>query len=128
MSKYNQRDIYFFCIVPYVCIAFLHWINFFFAGFFFFFFFNLGLKKVVAGHFRQVVILHSNDCTGIWLGRFSLCCLRVVVLHRCPFEQVWLQYFKLIQNTFDCLMEKLVQIFKCIISQSSAKSLVPPFT
>ena len=33
---------------------------------------------------------------------------------------------KLIQNNFVCLMEKQVHVFICIISQGSAKSLVPP--
>ena len=45
------------------------------------------------------------------------------------FQQTVLRVYcilKLIQNNFVCLMEKLVQIFKCIISHISAKSLVPP--
>ena len=52
-------------------------------------FFHLGDKKVVTGHFRQVVVLHSNDCMAIWLAGHSIGCLRqVAVLHRWSFEQV----------------------------------------
>ena len=36
------------------------------------FFLNLGIKKAVAGSVRQVVILYSNNWTGICLGRFSI--------------------------------------------------------
>ena len=76
----------------------------------------------------SVVVLCSNNCTRICLGGLRIGCLRwVVVLQRWLFEQVWLQCFNLIQNNFVCIMEKWVQIFKCIISHSSAKSLVPPF-
>ena len=50
----------------------------------------------------------------------------LVVLQRWSFDQVWLWRFTLIQNNFVCLMEKWVQIFKCIISHSFTKSLVPP--
>ena len=90
-------------------------------------FFHLGNKKVVAGRVRQMVVLHSNDCTGICLSGLSIGRLRrVVVLQRWSFEQIWLQCFQLIQNNLVCLMEKWVQIFECIISHSSAKSLVPP--
>ena len=54
------------------------------------FFFNLGDKKVVTGHVKQVVVLYSNDCMGICLGGPSICRLRrVVVLQR------WLLYFLL---------------------------------
>ena len=43
-SKYNQRDVYFLCIVPYVCFVFLRWIKFF-SGCFRQAFFDLGDKK-----------------------------------------------------------------------------------
>ena len=50
---------------------------------------HLGDKKVVAGRVRQVVVLPSNDCTGIWLRELSIGCLRrVVVVQRWSFEQV----------------------------------------
>ena len=46
-------------------------------------------KKVVTGHDRQVVILHSNDCTGICLAGLSIGRLRqVAILQRWLFEQV----------------------------------------
>ena len=84
-------------------------------------------KKVVAGHIRQAVVLYSKDYTRICLSGLSIGHLRgVVVLQGWSFEQVWLQCFNLIQNNLVCLMEKWVQIFKCIISHSSTKSLVPP--
>ena len=45
--------------------------------------------KVVAGRFRQVVVLPSNDCMGIRLGGLSIGRLRrVVVLWRWSLEQV----------------------------------------
>ena len=82
-------------------------------------------KKVVAGHIRQAVVLYSKDYTRICLSGLSIGHLRqVVVLQGWSFEQVWLQCFNLIQNNLVCLMEKWVQIFKCIISHSSTKSLV----
>ena len=43
--------------------------------------------KVVAGRVRQVVILHSNACMGIYLGRLKIGRLRrVVALQRLSFE------------------------------------------
>ena len=54
-------------------------------------------------------------------------CYKSGRLQRWSSEQVWLQCFKLIENNFICQMEKLVQIFNCIISHSSTKSLVPPW-
>ena len=36
------------------------------------FFFILETKKVITGPVRQVVILYSNDCMGIGLGRLSI--------------------------------------------------------
>ena len=42
--------------------------------------FHLGDKKGVAGHVRQVVVLHSNDCMGICLGGLSIGRLRQVVI------------------------------------------------
>ena len=73
----------------------------------------MGDRLKVAGYVRQVFVLYRNDCKGICLDRLSIGCL-------------WLLCVKLIQNNFICLMEKWVQIFKCIISHSSTKSLVPP--
>ena len=50
----------------------------FYAGFF-----HLETKKEVAGCVRQVVVLHSDDCVEICLGRLSIGRLRrVVVLNR----------------------------------------------
>ena len=53
-------------------------------------FFQLGAKKVVAGRVRQVVVLHSNDCTGICSGE-----LVVVVLAK------WSSYRGVRWNRFD---------------------------
>ena len=36
------------------------------------FFFLWGTKKVVTGRIRQVVVLYSNNCIGIGLGRLSI--------------------------------------------------------
>ena len=48
-------------------------------------------KKVVPGHVRQEVVLYSNDCMGICLGRLSIGHLRqVIVLWMWSFEWVWL--------------------------------------
>ena len=54
------------------------------------FFFLLGnKKKVVAGHVKQVVVLYSNNCTGIRLSGLSITLLRrVVVLQRWSSEHV----------------------------------------
>ena len=43
-------------------------------------FFIWGTKKVVAGRVRQVVVLYSNGCLGIGLGRLRTGCLRRVVI------------------------------------------------
>ena len=60
-------------------------------------FFIWETKKVVAGRVKQVVVLYSNDCTGIRWGGLSIGRLRrVVVLQRWSSEHVWLQCFKLI--------------------------------
>ena len=60
-------------------------------------FFIWETKKVVAGRVKQVVVLYSNDCTGIRWGGLSIGRLRrVVVLQRWSSEQVCLQCFKLI--------------------------------
>ena len=71
--------ILFYKVAPYVSFTLLRWIKFLVVvlGSLFF---HLGPKKVVNGHVRQVVILHSNNCTGICLGRFSIGCLRGVVI------------------------------------------------
>ena len=54
------------------------------------FLFHLGDKKVVAGCPRQVVVSYSNDCMRVYLGGFSIDCLRLVVVsERWSFEQVW---------------------------------------
>ena len=87
-SKYNQRDVYFLCIGSYVCFAFLGWTEFVLVvldrPFFIW-----KTKKVVTDRVRQVVVLHSNDCTEICLGGLSIDRLRqVVVLQRRSFEQV----------------------------------------
>ena len=42
-------------------------------------FFHFGDKKVVAGCVRQVVVLYSNNCMGICLGRLSAGRLRLVI-------------------------------------------------
>ena len=74
---------------------FLMFFSYFFAGLCFAMiildglFFIWETKKVVAGCVRQVVILYSNDCSRICLGRLSIGCLRrVVVLQWWSFEQV----------------------------------------
>ena len=52
-------------------------------------FFIWETKKVVAGRVKQVVVLYSNDCTGICWGGLSIGRLRrVVVLQRWSSEQV----------------------------------------
>ena len=52
-------------------------------------FFIWETKKVVAGRVKQVVVLYSNDCTGIRWGGLSIGRLRrVVVLQRWSSEQV----------------------------------------
>ena len=51
--------------------------------------FRQAFKKVVAGHIRQVVVLHSNDYMGICLDGLSIGRLRqVVVLPSWSFEQI----------------------------------------
>ena len=51
--------------------------------------FHLGEEKVIAGCIRQVVVLYSNDCMGICLGRLSIGCFRqVIVLPRWSFDEV----------------------------------------
>ena len=45
-----------------------------------FFFFILGVKEVVAGRVRQVVVLYSNNSMGIGLGGLSIGHLRGVVI------------------------------------------------
>ena len=45
---------------------------------------------MVAGRVKQVVVLFSNDCTGIRRGILSA----LVVLQRWSSEQVWLQCFE----------------------------------
>ena len=37
-------------------------------------------KKVIAGRIKQVVVLYSNDCTGICLGRLGIGRLTEVVV------------------------------------------------
>ena len=52
-------------------------------------FFIWETKKVVAGRVKQVVVLYSNDCTGIRWGGLSIGRLRrVVVLQRWSSEHV----------------------------------------
>ena len=63
----------------YACFPFLCWVKFC-SGYFRQVYFHLGDKKVVAGHVRQVVILYSNDCMGIFLGGLSVGHLRRVVI------------------------------------------------
>ena len=43
-------------------------------------FFIWETKKVVAGHVKQLIVLHSNDCMGICLGGLSIGRLRQVVI------------------------------------------------
>ena len=70
-----------------------------------------------------VTIVQEFALGGLPIGHLR----RVVVLQRWSCEHVLLQCFKLISNNFACLMQKnRVEIFKCIISLSSTKSLVPP--
>ena len=54
------------------------------------FFFHLGdKKKVIVCRVKLVVVLYSNDFTGIRLGGLSIGRLRrVVVLQRCSSEHV----------------------------------------
>ena len=53
----------------------------------FFFFLIWETKKRVAGCIRQVIILYSNYCMGICLGRLNIGHLRqVVVVYRWLFE------------------------------------------
>ena len=52
-------------------------------------FFIWETMKVVAGCVRLVIILHSNNCTGICLGELYIGHLRqVVILQGWSFEQV----------------------------------------
>ena len=57
-------------------------------------FFHLGTKKVVSGHVRQVVVLYSNDCMGIGLGRLKIGCLRLVIIEVYRGSRL---------NRFDCI-------------------------
>ena len=75
-------------MLPYFCFLFLCWVLFR-SGCFRQIFFIWETKKVVAGCVRQMVILYSNNCMGICLGRLSIGHLRqVVVLYMWSFEQV----------------------------------------
>ena len=79
----------FYALFPYDCFPFLPWVKFCSGHFRQVFFFIWETKKVVAGRVRQVVVLYSNDCMGICLGRLSTGRLRlVVILKRWSFEQV----------------------------------------
>ena len=62
-DRETEREVYFSCIVPYVCFAFLSWIKVI-SGCFRRPFFIWETKNVVAGRVRHVVVLYSNDCTG----------------------------------------------------------------
>ena len=74
-------------MLPYVCYPFLRWVKFLVVVLDRFFFI-WETKKVVAGRFRQVVVLYSNGCMGIGLGKLSIGRLRrEVVLKRWSFEQ-----------------------------------------
>ena len=73
MLTVKKKKLYYFTY--FVCFAFLHWIKFLLVALGSLFF-HLVPKKVGAGHVRQVVVLHINDCIGICLGRFSIGCLR----------------------------------------------------
>ena len=74
-----ELEVYFLCIVPYVFFTFLRWIKF--CSCFRQIFFHLGVKKkLVPGYVRQVVVLYSNNWTGICLGRFSIGRLTEVVI------------------------------------------------
>ena len=69
--EYNQRNVTYYALLHYVCFPFLCWVKFC-SGCFRQFFFSFGRqKKVVSGCVRQVVVLYSNDCMGICLGRLS---------------------------------------------------------
>ena len=52
----------------------------FFSGCFRGLFFLWETKKVVAGHVRQAVVLYSNDCMRICLGKLRIGCLVEVVV------------------------------------------------
>ena len=73
-----QRDVYFLCIVA-LClfpISLLSFVVVVLDRFFVIWETN----KVVAGHFRQVVVLYSNNYMEICLGGLSIGCLRGVVV------------------------------------------------
>ena len=86
-------------------------------------------KRVTAGCIRQLVVLYIKDQV-VW--EFAWADSALVFLDEWSsyrggcFNRFDCNTFKLIQNNFVYLMEKWVQIFKCIISHSSTKSLVPP--
>ena len=74
----------FHVLLPYVYFPFTHWVKF--CSGCFRQVFSFGGQK--PGCVRQVVILHSNGCIRICLGRLSIVCLRqVVALWRWSFEQ-----------------------------------------
>ena len=53
------------------------------------FFFIWEIKEVVAGRVKQVIVIYSNDCTGIRLGGLGIGHLNeVVVLQRWSSEHV----------------------------------------
>ena len=73
----------------FLCLFRISSLNKVFSGCFRHAFFHFEDKKVVTSHVRQVVVLHSNDCTGICLDGLSIGRVRqVVVLQRWTFEQV----------------------------------------
>ena len=95
MSAIDRFDCTTFKMLPYVSFTFLHWVKFC-SGCFRQVFFQLGGKKVVAGHVRQVVVLFSNDCMGICLA--GLCNGHL---------DEWSSYRGGHLNRFDCIDDDL---------------------
>ena len=91
-NKYNQRDVYFLCIVPYVCFAFLRWIKFLVVALDRFFSFGRQEKWMLVALDRWSSYTVTIAWEIAWAdSALSISCLRrVVVLQRWLFEQVWL--------------------------------------
>ena len=62
-----------------LCLFRISWLDKVFSGCFRQAFFHLGDKKVVAGCVRHVVVLDSNDCTGICSSRLGIGRVKQVV-------------------------------------------------
>ena len=92
---------------------FLCWRKFCSCYFGLFFSFG-GQKKLVAGRIGQVVVLYSNGCMGICLGRLSIGHLRwVVILQKWLLGQVWLyMYFYSIHICISTVHPELKILFQ----------------